>query len=48
MTRWREITFYVDKPESAGAGRDSTGTGRDSAGTDPDYSGCACCPIKSV
>ena len=48
MTRWREITFYVDKPESAGTDPESAGTGRDSTGTDLDYSGCACCPIKSV
>lgn len=35
MTRWREITFYVDKPESAGTGPDSAGADPDSAGTDP-------------
>ena len=26
MTRWREITFYVDKPDSAGTGPENAGT----------------------
>ena len=36
MTRWREITFSVDKPESAGTDPHSAETGPESAGTGPD------------
>lgn len=39
MTRWREITFYVDKPDSAGTDPDSAGAGPKSAGTGPDSEG---------